>query len=69
MEHKYEVFNNFQNYKAFVENLTSHEIKTLHFDNGSEFKSQQFNNFCAHGIACQSTLPSMSKQKFGVSEL
>jgi len=32
-------------------------------------KSQQFNNFCAHGIACQSTLPSMLKQKFGVSEL
>jgi hypothetical protein len=63
------VFNNFQNYKAFAENLTNHKIKTLHSNNRGEFKSHQFNIFCAqHGIACQFTIPYMPKQKFGVSE-
>jgi len=47
LKHKFEVFNTFQNYMAFVENQISHKIKTLWSDNGNEFISNQFNKICA----------------------
>jgi hypothetical protein len=41
LKHKFEVFNTFQNYIAFVKNQIGHKIKTLWSNNGNEFISNQ----------------------------
>ena len=39
---KNEVFSNFKEYKALVENHTERKIKTLWSDNGGDFTSEEF---------------------------
>jgi hypothetical protein len=66
LKHKFEVFNTFQNYMAFVENQISHKIN--YSDNGNEFIFNQFNKICAqNGITCQFIIPYMHEQN-GVNE-
>jgi len=36
----------FQEFKAQVENLIGRKIKVLRSDNGGEYTSKDFNNFC-----------------------
>jgi transposase InsO family protein len=43
---KDEVFSRFQEFKAQVENLTGKKIKFLRTDNGGEYTSKDFNDFC-----------------------
>jgi transposase InsO family protein len=45
---KSEVFKRFQEFKALVENQTGKRIKVLRSDNGGEYSSSQFVDFCAH---------------------
>jgi hypothetical protein len=48
---KSKVFNEFQNFKSLVEKELGCHITSLRPDNGGEFYSEEFNNFCAkHGI-------------------
>jgi hypothetical protein len=48
---KSDVFKEFQNFKALVENESGCHITSLRSDNGGELCSKEFNNFCAkHGI-------------------
>ena len=42
---KSEVFSNFKEYKALVENQMDRKIKTLRSDNGREFASKGFKDF------------------------
>jgi len=66
LKHKFEVFNTYQNYMAFVENQISHKIN--YSDNGNEFISNQFKKICAqNGITCQFIVPYMHEQN-GVNE-
>jgi transposase InsO family protein len=58
----------FQEFKARVENLTERKIKVLRLDNGGEYTSNEFNNFCIEGgIKREFTVP-YNPQKNGVDE-
>jgi hypothetical protein len=62
------VFKWFQEFRALVENQSGKRIKVLWSDNGGEYSSRQFIDFCAqHGIRRQMTVP-YNPQQNGVSE-
>ena len=46
LKEKNEVFGKFKEFKALVENMTEWKIKTLRLDNGGEFTSEEFNEYC-----------------------
>jgi transposase InsO family protein len=58
----------FQEFKAKVENLTGRKIKVLRSNNGGEFTSKDFNNFCIESrIKREYTVPYKPQQN-GVAE-
>ena len=46
LKSKDEVFNKFKEFKALIENLSVRKIKILRSDNGGEYTSKEFVNFC-----------------------
>jgi len=65
---KDEVFDNFQEFKAEVEKLTSKNIKTLRSDNGGEYTSKELVSFCKEvGIRRELIFPHNPQQN-GVVE-
>ena len=51
MKYKDEAFEKFNSFKALVENESDHRIKCLRSDQGGEFTSDEFFDFCEeHGI-------------------
>jgi transposase InsO family protein len=40
------VFNKFKEFKALIENLSERKINILRSDNGGEYTSKEFMNFC-----------------------
>jgi transposase InsO family protein len=65
---KSEIFTRFQEFRALVENQSGKKIKVLRSDNGGEYSSRQFVDFCAqHGIKRQMTIP-YNPQQNGVAE-
>jgi transposase InsO family protein len=42
----FEVFSKFKEFKALIENLYVRKIKILRSDNGGEYTSKEFVNFC-----------------------
>jgi hypothetical protein len=63
LKHKFETFDKFQIYKKLVENQTSKKIITLRFDNGGEYRLENFNLFCQiHGITRQYTTSDTPQQ-------
>ena len=46
MARKDDAFQRFQKFLAFVENLLGKKLKCLRTDNGGEYVSHEFNNFC-----------------------
>ena len=68
MKTKSEVFQCFKKYVSMVENFTGKNIKILRTDNGGEYTSKEFHNFCSEkGIQRQFSLPGTPQQN-GVSE-
>jgi transposase InsO family protein len=58
MKTKGQVFQRFQEFKALVENQTGKKIKVLISDNGGEYTSNEFSDFCAtEGIKREVTVP------------
>jgi len=58
----------FKEFKALVENQIENKIKVLRIDNGGEFCSKEFEEFCKNcAIAQQKTTPYITKQN-GVAE-
>jgi hypothetical protein len=47
MKTKGQVFSGFQEFKALVENQTGKKIRFLRTDNGGEYTSKEFMDFCA----------------------
>jgi transposase InsO family protein len=65
---KDEVFNMFKEFKALIENLFERKIKILRSDNGGEYTSKEFVNFCKDvGIKRELTTP-YNHQQNGVAE-
>jgi transposase InsO family protein len=55
---KDEVFSKFQEFEALVENLSRRKIKILRSDNGGEYTSNEFKDFCKEiGIKRELTTP------------
>ena len=68
MKHKSDVFSVFQNRKSLVENETNLKLKCFKSDNGGEYCSKEFDNFCTiNGIQRMKT-PPRTPQENGVSE-
>jgi hypothetical protein len=62
------VFNKFKEFKALIENLSKRKIKILRSDNGGEYTSKEFVNFCKDvGIKRELTTP-YNPQQNGVAE-
>jgi hypothetical protein len=62
------VFNKFKEFKALIENLSEKKIKILRSDNGGEYTSKEFLNFCKDvGIKRELTTP-YNPQQNGVVE-
>jgi transposase InsO family protein len=54
LKNKSEAFENFKIYKEMIENEMDSRIKCLRFDNGGEFTSKKFMDYCSsHGIKRQ----------------
>jgi hypothetical protein len=65
---KSEIFTRFQEFRALVENQSGKRIKVLRSNNGGEYSSRWFVDFCAqHGIRRQMTVP-YNPQQNGVAE-
>ena len=55
-------------WKTEVENQTGLKVKSLKSDNGGEYDSQEFKDFCSeHGIRMIKTIPGTPEQN-GVAE-
>ena len=68
MKTKDEVFKRFQEFKALVENQTGKKIRDLRSDNGGEYTSKEFMDFCTgEGIRRELTVP-YNPQQNGVAE-
>jgi transposase InsO family protein len=68
MKTKGQVFSQFQEFKALVENQTGKKIRVLRSDNGGEYTSKEFMDFCAgEGIRRELTVP-YKPQKNGVAK-
>ena len=69
LKKKDELFERFKEFKALVENLfEKKKIKILRSDNGGEFTSSEFNEYCKEvGIKRELTIP-YNPQQNGVAE-
>jgi hypothetical protein len=65
---KYDVFDTFKKWKALVENETGKSLKCLRSDNGGEYCSKEFDDYCSyHAIGREKIVP-RTPQENGVSE-
>ena len=63
LKHKNEAFSTFKEWKFLIENQTGKKIKRLRKDNGLEFCSNEFNDFCKkEGISRHLTFPRTPQQ-------
>ena len=68
MKQKFEVFNEFNKWRAIVENETNLKIKYFRSDNGREDSSKEFVDYCVeNGIRMAKTVPKNPQQN-GVVE-
>ncbi|GKV34500.1 hypothetical protein SLEP1_g42871 [Rubroshorea leprosula] len=68
LQNKSQVFKYFQHYHAMVERETGLKLKCLRTDNGGEYTSKEFRDYCLkHGIRHEKTVPG-TPQHNGVAE-
>ena len=58
MRTKDQVFQVFQKFHALIERETGQKLKRLRTDNGDEYTSREFEEYCSnHGIRHEKTVP------------
>lgn len=68
MKKKDEVFTWFRHFKALIENQSEKKIKILRTNNGTEYESNEFQDYCRDaGIKRETTTPYTPEQN-GVAE-
>ena len=67
MKDKSETFSKLQEYKSLVENQKSRNICALRSDNGGEFESNSFNEFCSDAGICRQLIVPYNPQRNGVA--
>jgi transposase InsO family protein len=65
---KDDVFNKFQEFKALIENLFERKIKVLRSDNGGEYTSKGFKDFCGEARIKRELTTPYNPQQNGVAE-
>ena len=65
---KSEAFNQFKRFKELIENESDLKIKCQRLDNGGEFISNEFNNYCSEQGIKRQLSASRTPQKNGVIE-
>ena len=69
LKYKYDVFQTFKNFHAWIENYAQSHIDSIHIDNGRGYTSNEFENYLLqHGIKHQATVP-YNPQHSGVVEI
>ena len=68
IKHKSEAFKIFKQWKTVVENQTGKKIKRLRTDNGLEFCSSKFNEFCKNEGISRHHIVRNTPQQHGVAE-
>ena len=68
IRNKYEVAGKFKDYLKMTDNFNGKKLKCLRSDNGGEYVSKEFENFCKQqGIIQETTVP-RTPQQYGVAE-
>ncbi|GJT66197.1 retrovirus-related pol polyprotein from transposon TNT 1-94 [Tanacetum coccineum] len=68
MKQKSEAFENFKHWKILIENQTGRKIMRLHTDNGLEFCSREFNDFCRDEGIARHYMVRYTPQQNGIAE-
>lgn len=68
IRNKFDVFDTFQKWKALVENDSGKKLKCLKSDNGGEYCSNDFDNYCARNGIRRIKVTPRTQQENGVSE-
>ena len=68
LKKKDEAFMWFCTFKALVENMTGKKIKILRTDNGTEYESNEFKNFCREAGIKRETTTAYTLEQNGVAE-
>jgi transposase InsO family protein len=68
LKSKDEVFGKFKEFKALIENLSERNIKILRSDNGGEYTSKEFVNFCKDAEIKRELTTPYNPQQNGVAE-
>jgi transposase InsO family protein len=68
LKNKSEAFENFKVYKEMVENEIDSKIKCLRYDNGGEFTSKEFMDFCSKNGIKRKFFVARTPQQNGVAE-
>ena len=58
----------FRTFKALVENMTGNKIKILRTDNGTEYESNEFKDFCREAGIKRETTTAYTLEQNGVAE-
>jgi hypothetical protein len=65
---KSNVFDTFKKWKSLVENETGKRLKCLRSDNGGEYCSKEFDDYCSYNGICREKIVPRTPQENGVSE-
>jgi len=68
LKKKDEAFMWFCTFKALVENMTGKKIKILRTDNGTEYESNEFKDFCREAGIKRETTTAYTPEQNGVAE-
>ena len=68
LKKKSDVFTVFKQFRALVENITGRTVKCLRTDNGGEFTSKQFDNYCKDAGIERHKTTIYTPQQNGVAE-